>query len=130
MLLRAQVGNAGDVGIAEISDLVITTTGGSAGAIGIEWNLEATSAGAAGLWDVHVRLGGAMVRSLLSFLLQFVLMGACSFVGHQHQCGELPYVVHQCSKVRVGVPGYSYHLDWHWLLRGMLTAFICSRYSF
>ncbi|KAJ7061666.1 glycoside hydrolase family 55 protein [Mycena amicta] len=55
-----QVGNPGDVGIAEISDLVITTTGGSAGAVGIEWNLEATSAGAAGLWDVHVRLGGAM----------------------------------------------------------------------
>ncbi|KAJ7059263.1 pectate lyase superfamily protein-domain-containing protein [Mycena amicta] len=55
-----RVGNQGDVGIVEISDLVITTTGGSAGAIGIEWNLEATSPGAAGLWDVHVRLGGAM----------------------------------------------------------------------
>ncbi|KAJ7053167.1 pectate lyase superfamily protein-domain-containing protein [Mycena amicta] len=55
-----KVGNQGDVGIVEISDLVITTTGGSAGAIGIEWNLEATSPGAAGLWDVHVRLGGAM----------------------------------------------------------------------
>ncbi|KAJ6574548.1 exo-beta-1,3-glucanase [Mycena capillaripes] len=55
-----QVGNAGDVGIVEMSDLVVTTTGGSAGAIGIEWNLEATSPGAAGVWDVHVRLGGAM----------------------------------------------------------------------
>ncbi|KAJ7913682.1 exo-beta-1,3-glucanase [Mycena leptocephala] len=55
-----RVGNAGDVGVVELSDLVITTTGGSAGAIGIEWNLDATSPGAAGLWDVHVRLGGAM----------------------------------------------------------------------
>ncbi|KAJ6522087.1 glycoside hydrolase family 55 protein [Mycena vulgaris] len=55
-----QVGNAGDVGIVEMSDFVVTTTGGSAGAIGIKWNLEATSPGAAGVWDVHVRLGGAM----------------------------------------------------------------------
>ncbi|KAJ6469222.1 exo-beta-1,3-glucanase [Mycena vulgaris] len=55
-----QVGNAGDVGIVEMSDFVVTTTGGSAGAIGIRWNLEATSPGAAGVWDVHVRLGGAM----------------------------------------------------------------------
>jgi hypothetical protein len=64
-LVHGQVGNAGDVGVVELSDLVITTTGGSAGAIGIEWNLDATSPGAAGLWDVHVRLGGAMVRRLL-----------------------------------------------------------------
>ncbi|KAJ7708550.1 hypothetical protein B0H16DRAFT_1481276 [Mycena metata] len=54
-----QVGNPGDVGQVEMSDLVITTVGGSAGAIGIEWNLEAGSQGAAGLWDVHIRLGGA-----------------------------------------------------------------------
>ncbi|KAJ7177187.1 glycoside hydrolase family 55 protein [Mycena filopes] len=54
-----QVGMPGDVGQVEMSDLVITTTGGSAGAIGIEWNLDASSQGAAGLWDVHIRLGGA-----------------------------------------------------------------------
>ncbi|KAJ7821382.1 hypothetical protein B0H14DRAFT_2831454 [Mycena olivaceomarginata] len=54
-----QVGNPGDVGEVEMSDLVITTTGGSAGAIGIEWNLRASAQGTAGLWDVHIRLGGA-----------------------------------------------------------------------
>ncbi|KAJ7739000.1 pectate lyase superfamily protein-domain-containing protein [Mycena metata] len=54
-----QVGNPGDVGQVEMSDLIITTVGGSAGAIGIEWNLDAGSQGAAGLWDVHIRLGGA-----------------------------------------------------------------------
>ncbi|KAJ7216114.1 pectate lyase superfamily protein-domain-containing protein [Mycena rebaudengoi] len=53
-----RVGNPGDTGAVEISDLVITTTGGSAGAIGIEWNVKASSQGAAGMWDVHVRLGG------------------------------------------------------------------------
>ncbi|KAF7372867.1 Glucan 1,3-beta-glucosidase [Mycena sanguinolenta] len=54
-----QVGKPGDVGVVEMSDFVISTMGGSAGAIGIEWNVEATSQGAAGMWDVHVRLGGA-----------------------------------------------------------------------
>ncbi|KAJ7858321.1 pectate lyase superfamily protein-domain-containing protein [Mycena leptocephala] len=55
-----KVGNPGDKGAVEISDLVISTVGGSAGAIGIEWNLEQSSNGAAGIWDVHVRLGGAI----------------------------------------------------------------------
>ncbi|KAF7360849.1 Glucan 1,3-beta-glucosidase [Mycena sanguinolenta] len=54
-----QVGNPGDIGQVEMSDFVITTTGGSAGAIGIQWNLDAAAQGVAGLWDVHVRLGGA-----------------------------------------------------------------------
>ncbi|KAJ6556359.1 pectate lyase superfamily protein-domain-containing protein [Mycena capillaripes] len=56
-----RVGNSGDTGSVEISDMVITTTtttGGSAGAIGIEWNIKESSQGAAGMWDVHVRLGG------------------------------------------------------------------------
>ncbi|KAJ6459997.1 beta-1,3-glucanase [Mycena sanguinolenta] len=54
-----RVGMPGDKGVVEMSDFVISTTGGSAGAIGIEWNVEETSQGAAGMWDVHVRLGGA-----------------------------------------------------------------------
>ncbi|KAJ7216702.1 pectate lyase superfamily protein-domain-containing protein [Mycena rebaudengoi] len=53
-----RVGNPGDVGAVEISDIVITTQGGSAGAIGIEWNIKESSQGSAGMWDVHVRLGG------------------------------------------------------------------------
>ncbi|KAF8634219.1 hypothetical protein AX17_004266 [Amanita inopinata Kibby_2008] len=53
-----KVGNAGDKGAVEISDMVISTTGGSQGAIGIEWNIAGSSSGAAGLWDVHIRLGG------------------------------------------------------------------------
>ncbi|KAJ7241628.1 pectate lyase superfamily protein-domain-containing protein [Mycena rebaudengoi] len=53
-----QVGNPGDTGAVEISDMVISTTGGSAGAIGIQWNIKTSSQGAAGMWDVHVRLGG------------------------------------------------------------------------
>ncbi len=39
--------------------MVISTVGGSQGAIGIEWNVAASSQGSTGMWDVHVRLGGA-----------------------------------------------------------------------
>ncbi|CAK5264148.1 unnamed protein product [Mycena citricolor] len=53
-----RVGNPGDQGTVEISDIVITTQGGSAGAVGIEWNIAQGSQGSAGLWDVHIRLGG------------------------------------------------------------------------
>ncbi|KAJ7265334.1 glycoside hydrolase family 55 protein, partial [Mycena rebaudengoi] len=53
-----RVGNPGDEGAVEISDMVITTQGGAAGAIGIEWNIKESSQGSAGMWDVHVRLGG------------------------------------------------------------------------
>ncbi|KAJ6573845.1 exo-beta-1,3-glucanase, partial [Mycena vulgaris] len=54
-----QVGNPGDKGQVEISDMVVSTTGGSAGAIGIEWNADGDQ-GAMGMWDVHVRIGGAV----------------------------------------------------------------------
>ncbi|KAJ6488401.1 exo-beta-1,3-glucanase [Mycena vulgaris] len=53
-----RVGNPGDTGSVEMSDMVVATTGGSAGAIGIEWNIKESSQGSAGMWDVHVRLGG------------------------------------------------------------------------
>ncbi|KAJ7863576.1 exo-beta-1,3-glucanase [Mycena leptocephala] len=54
-----QVGNPGDKGTVEISDIVVSTVGGSAGAICIEWN-PTGDAGAVGMWDVHVRIGGAI----------------------------------------------------------------------
>ncbi|KAF7368475.1 Glucan 1,3-beta-glucosidase [Mycena venus] len=55
-----RVGNPGDIGDVETSDMVITTQGGSAGAICIEWNVRGSDnlKGTAGLWDVHIRLGG------------------------------------------------------------------------
>ncbi|KAF7302116.1 hypothetical protein MIND_00778400 [Mycena indigotica] len=54
-----QVGNRGDNGGVEISDIVVSTVGGSAGAIAIEWNTNGPT-GQVGAWDVHVRIGGAV----------------------------------------------------------------------
>ncbi|KAK3898567.1 glycoside hydrolase, partial [Staphylotrichum tortipilum] len=54
-----KVGNKGDIGTVEMQDLLLTTKGGTAGAVLMEWNVKAASAGAAALWDVHARVGGA-----------------------------------------------------------------------
>ncbi|GFP60365.1 glucan 1,3-beta-glucosidase [Trichoderma asperellum] len=54
-----KVGTDGEVGNVEMQDLLFTTRGPTAGAILVEWNLQAESQGAAGLWDCHARVGGA-----------------------------------------------------------------------
>jgi glucan 1,3-beta-glucosidase len=54
-----QVGQPGDTGAVEMSDLMFETAGPAPGAIMIEWNLKASSQGAAGMWDVHNRIGGS-----------------------------------------------------------------------
>ncbi|KAG9251359.1 pectate lyase superfamily protein-domain-containing protein [Emericellopsis atlantica] len=54
-----QVGKQGDVGIIEIQSMMFTVKGGTAGAIVVEWNVHQSSKGSAGLWDSHIRVGGA-----------------------------------------------------------------------
>ena len=55
-----QIGQHGDSGAVEISDLIFSTKGRAPGAILVEWNLSAQpkTQGASGLWDVHFRVGG------------------------------------------------------------------------
>ena len=53
-----RVGMQGDMGAVEISDLIFETLGPCPGAILMEWNVQETSQGACGLWDVHFRVGG------------------------------------------------------------------------
>ncbi|KAK3495223.1 pectate lyase superfamily protein-domain-containing protein [Neurospora hispaniola] len=53
-----QVGQPGDTGVVEMSDLIFGTAGPQPGAILIEWNVAGTKQGDAGLWDVHARVGG------------------------------------------------------------------------
>ena len=54
-----KVGEPGDVGSMEIVEMLFSTKGPTAGAIMIEWNVRADKPGAAGMWDSHVRVGGA-----------------------------------------------------------------------
>lgn len=52
-----QIGNAGDVGNVEISDVIVSTQGAQAGAVLIGHYL-AASGTPSGFWDVHTRIGG------------------------------------------------------------------------
>lgn len=61
-----QVGQPGDTGSVEMSDLIFETAGPQPGAIMIEWNVAETSQGSAGMWDVHVRVGGSAGTDLQS----------------------------------------------------------------
>ncbi|CRG91076.1 hypothetical protein PISL3812_08124 [Talaromyces islandicus] len=53
-----RVGNKGDSGRVEWSDTIVSTQGGQAGAILIEWNLDSAADSSSGMWDVHTRVGG------------------------------------------------------------------------
>ena len=54
-----RVGNPGDVGTMEITDMLFTVRGNPAVALVLEWNVHAVSPGAAAMWDSHIRVGGA-----------------------------------------------------------------------
>ncbi|OAX38483.1 glycoside hydrolase family 55 protein [Rhizopogon vinicolor AM-OR11-026] len=61
-----QAGAANSEGVLEISDMIFTTFGPAPGAIMIEWNVHDPSGqqAAAGMWDSHIRLGGAAGTNL------------------------------------------------------------------
>ncbi|RDB22377.1 Glucan 1,3-beta-glucosidase [Hypsizygus marmoreus] len=61
-----RVGDANSQGIMEISDIIFTTVGSTPGAIVVEWNVKqpAGQNGGAGMWDSHIRLGGAAGTNL------------------------------------------------------------------
>ena len=61
-----QVGQPGDVGAVEMSDLIFETKGTAPGAILVEWNVGSTSQGSSGMWDVHMRIGGSAGTGLQS----------------------------------------------------------------
>jgi len=56
-----KVGNYGETGTVEISDVIFTTEGAVPGAILVEWNIRdpVGQQGVSGMWDAHFRIGGA-----------------------------------------------------------------------
>ncbi|KAF9532307.1 exo-beta-1,3-glucanase [Crepidotus variabilis] len=61
-----RVGDTNSQGILEITDIIFTTIGPAAGAIVVEWNVKQPSGqiAGAGMWDSHIRLGGAAGTNL------------------------------------------------------------------
>jgi glucan 1,3-beta-glucosidase len=79
--VMVKVGNPGDKGIVEITDMLFTVKGATAGAILMEWNVHEDKQGSgkyiqinslrlitksiiAAMWDCHFRVGGAMGSDL------------------------------------------------------------------
>ncbi|KAF2272061.1 pectin lyase-like protein [Westerdykella ornata] len=54
-----KVGEPGQTGVVEISDMLFTVKGATAGAVLMEWNIAESSQGSAAMWDAHFRVGGA-----------------------------------------------------------------------
>eukprot|EP01089_Gocevia_fonbrunei_P022069 TRINITY_DN8780_c0_g1_i1.p1 TRINITY_DN8780_c0_g1~~TRINITY_DN8780_c0_g1_i1.p1 ORF type:complete len:645 (+),score=135.82 TRINITY_DN8780_c0_g1_i1:123-2057(+) len=56
-----KIGNKGDKGSIELSDLIFSTKGPQPGAIMVEWNIHDPDGqqGVSGMWDCHFRIGGA-----------------------------------------------------------------------
>jgi len=61
-----QIGQQGDVGAVEISDLIFEIQGPQPGAILVQWNVQGSSQGATGMWDTHWRIGGSAGTNLQS----------------------------------------------------------------
>lgn len=61
-----QVGQQGQSGNVEMSDLIFQTVGAQPGAVLVEWNLAETTQGGSGMWDVHMRIGGSAGTQLQS----------------------------------------------------------------
>ncbi|THG99218.1 hypothetical protein EW026_g3098 [Hermanssonia centrifuga] len=64
--VMVQVGAPGSQGIMEITDILFTTQGPAPGAVILEWNVASPTQGGAGMWDTHVRIGGAVGTNLQS----------------------------------------------------------------
>ena len=62
--VMVQVGNKGDIGEMQITEMLFSVRGATAGAILMEWNVAAASQGAAAMWDSHFRVGGAIGTDL------------------------------------------------------------------
>jgi len=64
-----QLGNPGDKGVAELSDLIFSDHGAVPGAILVQINIRDPEGeqGVVGLWDVHFRVGGAKGTELQSY---------------------------------------------------------------
>lgn len=91
-----RVGEIGSTGITEVTDVVFTTVGPTAGAIVIEWNVGqpyGAQAGA-GMWDSHIRHVG--IHFYIGMLTTMSSLGLVEVSRQRIQ----PYISYNCLSVR------------------------------
>ncbi|ETS73390.1 hypothetical protein PFICI_14995 [Pestalotiopsis fici W106-1] len=76
--VMVQVGNKGDIGKMEITEMLFSVRGATAGAVLMEWNVAAIDQGAAAMWDSHFRVGGALGTDLD--------LSTCPKFSHNDEC--------------------------------------------
>ncbi|ORX52811.1 pectin lyase-like protein [Hesseltinella vesiculosa] len=59
-----QVGNPGDSGMVEFSDIIFSSMNNQKGAVLVEWNMAQSEQGNSGMWDTHFRVGGSIGSNL------------------------------------------------------------------
>ncbi|CEJ90104.1 hypothetical protein VHEMI05908 [[Torrubiella] hemipterigena] len=98
--VMVKVGSRGDQGKIEISDMLFTVKGNTAGAILMEWNIRDGGQGAAGMWDSHFRVGGAADSDLQ--------LANCPVGKMNKKCQAASMIMHL-------TPGSSGYFDNMWL---------------
>jgi glucan 1,3-beta-glucosidase len=102
-----QIGQPGDVGSVEISDIIFETIGPAPGAILMEWNINQVSQGSTGMWDVHFRIAGTAGTQLQDDTCQANVTGSFQF---QPQCAAAFLLMHVTQEAS----GYFENV-WFWV---------------
>lgn len=92
-----QIGQSGQTGSVEMSDLVFETIGAAPGAILMEWNVAQESQGSAGMWDVHFRIGGSAGTQLQQDTCQANVTGSFEFKPECAGAFMLMHITQQAS---------------------------------
>ncbi|KAF2434278.1 pectin lyase-like protein [Tothia fuscella] len=105
----ARVGHRGDTGVVEISDMLFTGSGATAGAIFMEWNVHESIQGSAAMWDTIFRVGGASGTELTD--------SNCHQYGKQavERCMASTMMLHVTSSASVYMENMWFWVAAHWL---------------
>ena len=105
-----RVGRPNERGNVELQDLLFTTQGATAGLVAVEWNMRGDAAGSAGMWDCHVRIGGAAGTQLTPDACPALHSGSVVDAANADACAAASLMLH----VAPGASGYFENV-WLWV---------------
>lgn len=120
-----QVGRVSEVGNIEMQDIIFTNRGPTAGLIHVEWNIQASKPGSAGLWGEScagsVDTMNGMVKADQDGMLCRDIRLSCSrwrrYWNRSHSKRMSPFDNWRCSRMQCGQSHDAYHVGSLRLLR-------------